>query len=254
MLVAYFDESGIHDHSKVISVGGLIGQMREWDRLQKPWKKNLAVQKIEWFHAYECEEGVEQFVGLSRPLRESLVNGLSIALCERHLAYVGGALLRDAWDSTPPGLRRGYADSPYAFCVSTAIIRACDFAQAIGKKERAAIVFALPKLADRELALRVHATLSNEDYPGIGSISFSTPQELIQLQAADLIAYESYRYLASRVTQGRGNFTIRPALKRFHESNRPMWLGYFDRESMDGVMRDNPHLAHTDFFLGESRG
>ena len=39
MIVAYFDESGTHHQSKVISISGLVGTVDEWNRLEIPWKK-----------------------------------------------------------------------------------------------------------------------------------------------------------------------------------------------------------------------
>lgn len=246
MLVAFFDESGIHDHSTVISVGGLIGRMREWDRLEKPWRQNLErpwLPKDLWFHAYECEEGVKQFEGVDRPFRDALVNGLSIALCDRMIGYVGGAVYRSAWDNiATPKLREAYGGSPYAFCVATAMVRAADFAQKVNPGERAALVFALPDLAAKQLAIEVHDKLMGEGYPGIGALSFSTPQELIQIQAADLIAFEIYQQLRSTIVKGLGNFEARSATQRFVTSGKPMWINYMDDEGMEGVLHDYPHL------------
>lgn len=249
MLTAYFDESGIHDQSTVISVGGLVGQTREWMALARPWREKLDVlwrddighSRIEWFHAYECEYGVEQFAGLDRVFRDSLINGLSKVLTDRALAYVGGALYREAWDLATNKMKQHYGN-PYAFCVATAIIRACDFAQEIGPQQRVAFVFASPKIGDRELAARIHAQLYDDDYPGIGSLTFSTPQELIQLQAADLIAFETYWFLKAKAIHGMDGFKVRDAMERFHQSGKPMRLGYFDKEGMAGIISDLPQL------------
>jgi hypothetical protein len=237
MLVAYFDESGIHDYSKVVSVAGLLGQTRAWSRLEKPWAKNLAVPRIKdlWFHAYECEEGVKQFDGISRPIRESLVAGLTNALLDRGLAFVGGSVFREDWENcAPPEFKQRFPD-PYAFCIESAVQEACRFVDHNAPGERVALVIALPqhKLYREHVELVIDYLYHKSDlYPSLGSVTFGKPQELIPLQAADLFAFENYRYLAARWKHGKGNFPIRPNFKRMAESGLPFHANFHDCDTL----------------------
>ena len=99
-------------------------------------------------------------------------------------------------------------------------------------------MFAMPNLALKQIATEVHAKMTEDDYPGIGSLTFDTPQALFPLQAADLMAFEIYHQLRSSITHGLENFETRPALQRFHQSRRPMKIGYFDDERMQRVVTD----------------
>ncbi len=63
MLVAYFDESGTHDQSKVVCIAGLVGTAIEWSRIERPWEENLRTTRVPWFHANDCEEGIKLFDG-----------------------------------------------------------------------------------------------------------------------------------------------------------------------------------------------
>ncbi len=135
MLVAYFDESGTHDRSKVVSIAGLVGDTKEWARLEAPWAENLATSRIEVFHASERQ-------GLSDGLRESLIAGLCIAIGNRDLTVIGGSLLVADWEAYAPQAMKESYHSPYHFCFEFTMQQINQWSEDHANNEPVALVFA----------------------------------------------------------------------------------------------------------------
>lgn len=246
MLVAYFDESGIHDHSKVVSVAGLLADTSEWARLEQPWREQLSrpwLPKNLWFHAYECEEGVEQFDGIQRPVREALANGLTNAILDRSMAFIGGSVFREDWERcTPQAFRNRFAD-PYDFCFEFAIQHVAEYVSEHFPGEFAAVVVAVPQDSRRLYVEKIHDLYQRSGaYPALGSLSFNRPQTLIQLQAADLVAFEHYQQLLLRWKYGREGMPRRPNFQKMINSSLPVQSGFHDCKSLERLVSDWPDL------------
>lgn len=142
MLVGYFDESGVHDSSKVVCIGGLVGSLLQWARLEKPWAEQLAVTRVSHFHAAKCEAGGDEYFGISRGLRDSLVTGLTNEIADRALFVLVAALRKDDWDVYASAELKKRFQTPYHFCFESIL----DFVQAWSEKrmdgEPVAVVFA----------------------------------------------------------------------------------------------------------------
>ena len=74
MLKAYFDDAGTHNGSPIAVMGGLIGTVAQWERLEDRWGKQLAdplpeagKPRLQMFHMAECEASQGEFRDYSRP-------------------------------------------------------------------------------------------------------------------------------------------------------------------------------------------
>ncbi|HLW44510.1 MAG TPA: hypothetical protein VKS00_08470, partial [Candidatus Acidoferrales bacterium] len=61
VLIAYMDESGIHEDSAVCAIAGYVGSAEEWRRFEHKWKQALRAESISEFHMSEFESGRRQF-------------------------------------------------------------------------------------------------------------------------------------------------------------------------------------------------
>lgn len=57
LIEAYFDESGTHDGSPVMVIGGFLIESEEARKLELAWKVMLDRYGIEFFHMTDCALG-----------------------------------------------------------------------------------------------------------------------------------------------------------------------------------------------------
>ena len=63
---AYFDESGCHDGSTVLAVGGYLVRADWATRMQRKWRSALSKYGLPYFYMVDCAHGSGVFKSLSR--------------------------------------------------------------------------------------------------------------------------------------------------------------------------------------------
>lgn len=198
MLVAYFDESGTHGNSRIVTLTGLVGRLPEWTRLEAPWRKRLG--DIKCFHAVDCAATDKAFSHLNKTAAAALSADLSTVLADHGehpgLVAISGGMYRDDWRYAASDLmKREFLNDPFIFCCVMAIQQVCSWSEEFAGGEPVAFVFAKQDQYNdymKKVALAFDQVASGKQ---IGHVGFGTPECLIQLQAADLFAYEIYREL-----------------------------------------------------------
>src|SRR5260221_10138362 len=234
MLLAYFDDSGTHANSAVTLIAGLVASAVTWARIEGAWKQHLSVTGVSHFHAVDCENGSRKFSSVSRPLRDSLSYGLSEAICshQRAMVLLGSAVKTDDWEvAAPKEITNRFVD-PYYFCFEACLQQISNWSVRHADGEIVTIVFAQRGQYDSRL-IELHELYSKSSaLPNnrLGSLSFSSPKDSIPLQAADLIAYETYRYAATPVTTRSP--TLRRAFQNFVQAGMNMHGLLHDRETL----------------------
>jgi hypothetical protein len=237
MLVAYVDESGTHGNSAVISVSGLAGTTVEWSRLERPWRQNLETAKLDCFHATDCASGGKSTVGMNPGVRASLPIGLSIAIAERKLVAFGGSIYRDVWDRAPEHLKNGYGNDPYHFCFALVLQNISKWSRDYANGEPVALVVAEQQEYNRYSEGILELARSSPFY-NIGHVGFCSPSRLIELQAADHIAFETYQELvAQRKTGFDISAPVRETLKIIVRKI-PYISNFYDDGAIAGLMRE----------------
>jgi hypothetical protein len=245
MLVGYFDDSGTHAGSPVCLLAGLISNTLYWDRLERDWKDRLLTRRnqgITWFHAFDCEHGFDEFKTTPRPLRESFAFGLSNVICKYTDGIVGlsSAVRRDDWNThAPEFLKKRCHSEPYNFVVEHCLQQIAKWSIDQVNSEPVALVFAKRREADA-MSEAIHWVYRNgETYqlPGLGALSLADPRLVVQLQAADLFAYEMYQYAQSYVGP---DTPMRPVLANFVAEGLSMEARVHDKNSLVSITPRNP--------------
>lgn len=239
MLVAYIDETGTHSSSLVAGVCGFIGTAIEWVRLERPWASCLARCKSSVFHATECEEGEGEYFGKSRGIRDALLTGLTDELINRRLSIVSSMVAQQDWNRCASAKIKKRFKTPYHFCFEAMIQRLCAWSREYGSGEPVALVFAdQPQYRERAIKVYEHYRYGIR-YPQLGSLSFEKPQQVIPLQAADLLSYWTYQYMKRRIKAGTegGIEDCHPALVKLIGMmlDDPKYGGYLDCQAISAL-------------------
>jgi hypothetical protein len=105
MMGAFFDDSGTHDGSSVVAMGGLLGTEQHWDAFAEQWNTILkdplpGRPPLTQFHLSHCRNGTGEFAGFSRAERDHLT-------CRFHRVILDNELITVSPSPTPVSSRDG---------------------------------------------------------------------------------------------------------------------------------------------------
>lgn len=245
MLRAYFDESGIHDASEVIVIGGLIADVQVWESFFFEWRKVLLRYDVPWFHASECEAGEGSFFGKLRDgaLRTRALLDFAQVIGDHDVTCVSVQLYRKAWEIGLVDKLKEHFKTPYNLEFQFLMQRVCAWSRKNRAGDNIAMIFSeqpeyqdYGRLMSEWYLANKAATKCSEIY----SLTFASPRQVEGLQAADLVAREAYLY-ALRPRQ------LRPAMGLIANAKKRFIGGFLTIESMREMSsrQDNPDATLT---------
>lgn len=205
---AYFDESSGND-SPVYVVAGFLSQDALWRQFEKEWKEVLGDFKISSFHAQHFAMRKGEFRGWREPQRRKLMASL-LAVIQRR-ARLGFAAVVHARDFREvfKGKDRAEIGSVYKLCCLACFTEIGEWAKKNYQIEPVAHFFDVGNKNAGEV-LKTYQEVKSDpkrlDYR-LGAIAFESDAVVVPLQAADLAAYELWKWLdehyAKKTRHGR---------------------------------------------------
>jgi hypothetical protein len=229
---AYFDDSGTHAGSPVVVLGGLIGLDTQWEPLSLKWRTKLAVPlpgklRLGKFHLSACMAATDEFRDYKPVEREALAGEFRDLIIEAGLGSTASAVDRVAWDELVVGPVRQMLGSALQPCFLHCIDRAMEYAKAWGEKgDRITVTFDKGVESD-ELRSLIAKYLWNQ--PEVASVTFERVEQFPPLQAADVVATESYWQAAHWLGGNTGN--VRLPFEYYLKNMRAEGL-IFDRQAI----------------------
>jgi hypothetical protein len=214
VIVGYFDESSTHEGSKVISLCGFLADPRIWEDFDQAWKKVL--NRRDWpnrpceFHMYDCVRGLGPFLGWSLAERLAIYGDMVTLLCDTNLIALGSAIVVDAYkqlsDEHKHLLALGGLSEPIDLIFQHLVQIAISATVRYGNIHNPPVVEQLallfdevdPSVASRYYKLYSH--INGRDRRGriLAGIGFGNSEKFTPIQAADMLAYTTYRYTLKR--------------------------------------------------------
>lgn len=214
VIFGYFDESSTHEGSKVAALCGFLADPRIWDGFDHAWKKVL--DKPDWpnrppeFHMYDCVRGIGPFTGWRLAERLAIYGDMVTLLCDTNLIALGSAIVVDAFknlsDEHKLLLAQGGLSEPIDFVFQHLLQIAISSTLRYGNIHNPPIVEKLgllfdkvdPSVASRYYKLYAHTTDKHRHGGMLTGIAFGDSKEFTAIQAADMLAYTTYRYILKR--------------------------------------------------------
>lgn len=245
LLVAYFDESGIHAGAKATSISGFIASTEVWKNIECEWKEQLDTFGIPYFHAAECKAGRGPFASVRKEFRNVLPMNLAKIICKHKPAGLSNVVLRDDWDQTDwskPGaitLKNRYPE-PYDMCFDAAMQQMDTYSTHMANGEPVAIVIAEQTQFRDRVNIVCNAYRNHQNWANrFVSLTFARPSNLIPLQAADMMVNETYHHSLSFLIEKKE--IAGPIIKSFIQADVPLYGGYYDREALDFLIENGPN-------------
>jgi len=220
MFRAYLDESGIHDDAPVCLVCGYFGHEFAWRKFNKNWERILAHEKLEEFHAWKYwsrdskGERVNEYRGWSDERAERFLDDLLDVITKAKIHPVGAVVVMEHWHPLDADEReyltgglykggkfrpRGAPKKPYYLPFQSCILNAARYTS-LGKKMHFRFDWNKHLKGHAQELYKKFKTIDNLSVRGsLGKISFPRGEDAPGLQAADLFAYQTYKFAPSRI-------------------------------------------------------
>lgn len=205
---AYFDESGTHDSSPVLSVCGAVAPVEQWERFNVEWRCCLAKFGLrEPFHMKDYCHSRGQFEPWrnEHALRNELMRQLVGIFGRRIQRTFSANLVSSDYREiiSADDFAKRYFGTPYAAAVYTCIHLMSGWAKEYGYVERIPCGFDRGHKNSSEVSRIVGRYLEDDrlQHHIIGSLVFDEDDNHPPLQAADMFAWEVQRHFSDQVHQ-----------------------------------------------------
>jgi hypothetical protein len=243
MLTLYCDRSELLKPARIVVVSGVLSDLEHWTQVEAAWCSVLQRFGVGRFHMTDFEARQQEFKGWSNERRIEFLDSLIGALEHRVVAGFSCAILLDDYDQLD-GPDREIIRHPYAFCGGFVIAHVFRFVDRyLGNDKSVAFVLEdgdegrgilLDQLSRRRLG-----PLAGR----VSSISFADCRELLPLQAADLVAYESAKAIARHATDEQRQ--PRKSLQRLLAAVPLLYSGHFRLRGLRDVAAENRAINLT---------
>lgn len=235
MLKAFFDESGKLSDPKqrVVAVAGFVSTSNKWSDFKNQWRRKLQEYGVSTFHMTDCEAGRQEFEGWDRRKCSNLIREL-IPIIKKHVLFgVGAVMTTEDYVELTKGKSKTcspYARDPYYgafnYCLYVLLL---EIDKRVSQRKKIAIV--CDENEETQGRTSDYYNQFRNNYNGgdrLISLTFSSDKDVLPLQAADFLAFE----------------TRRQALSKLYSEHWPNWLwnlqlkknflfgGYLDREHL----------------------
>ncbi len=213
VLAGYLDDSGTHQGSPIVTVAGGVASVPQWIRFSRQWKKQLDRWNVEFFHMADFVSGHGKYKGWDENRKDHALSVLVKIINDNVRFLVGNAVYTGQFAKANAKYPNPCIKDAYHFCAVLALPAVGSWALRSDKREPVALIYESGnKLLDEywRLIQKDFAREYVRQAYKIASITTGDKKDIPALQAADLIAYGTYKYRAQK--------TIQPYLEKAYRS------------------------------------
>jgi hypothetical protein len=219
LLTAYFDDSGTHINRNplVVVYAGFIGLNKVWEDFEPAWQSLLTSYGIKTFHLTKCDAAEDEFQGWSRAKRDLAIADFRNVILNHDLWGISATVVRADWDELVVGDTRKRMGEPDEFCALMCAYDAMTFQDAARREKLVSVVFDQRAHRSEAILRRVNHLIGGSFYDTeLVSVTFAAAGDALPLQAADMLACETYRYAQEWLRAGcPPDRAHRPHFQRF---------------------------------------
>ena len=193
--MGYFDESGTHDGSTSVAVGGFVGPEKRWRRFEREWALELRDEGVPYMHMSELESCRGLFASWDTTRARHFQKRL-LAIIRKHCAWgVSCTVILDDYER----LVLGHSDeelpkkvgTPFGVCSLGCINLAVEW---LKKKHPGESITCVFESGGPTGELTDWFARQKRLSPGLADLSFGAKKDVLPLQAADVHAYEAWKH------------------------------------------------------------
>lgn len=245
---AFFDESSDGKSERIFVVAGYVGTEEQWEHFAEHWREELKKFGLTEFHMVDCESGKKQFNGMHRNLRSTMQREFIEIINESGAIGTSTAMLLQDYKQLlcrlqpylkfPKGLPvSGNLNDPYFLPFKLAIEQVA-INSSVWMKDGEQIAFVFDqKNTVQGKAKGFFDDIFKWDRPWAKRIEpkglkFASKSESVPLQAADVLAYESFRWVDECYLRKKPE---RWQWKKISRSIKPEKISLIDKEALESL-------------------
>lgn len=240
-LFAYMDETGHskEERQKFVGMGGLIATDDNWERFGRKWKAALTSFRIPHFHMKDFAHSRGAFEGWSELKRRKLFGKLLKIIETTYALPFGAVIAMDDYRQLSEERQRNFED-PYFLAFADCAVHALMLMAPMPREEKINMVFS-EQVEFRNRAVKLYAKVKRVHRAGekLSPPEFRDMRDVVQLQGADLVAYELYkeferqRYRPTTVQRYGYSELLKIGLRSasFHP------ISFIGKDSLDEIVR-----------------
>lgn len=238
MLTAYFDDSGTDLNSPLVVVAGYLSSDHMWESFNVRWANLLLKNGVTQMRRSKLESLEGEFKGWIPDQRTEFVKKAHAVIRKFTYLPIGIAIVKADFEEAFPVNSTARRFGLYSWCIHGCLAALGEWCEKRNHREPITFVFE----AGTEGRDQVHKTFTvlcanPEKRPPracpIKSWSFA-PKKVLPLQAADLIAYEFYKFTKNHAID-RGRHKIRLSALDLFSSTDISLLKYFDKKGFEAL-------------------
>jgi len=244
VLTVYSDESGTHGDSAATVVACYVGHARQWQLFGKEWRGLLDSEGVEILHRVDLENFRGEFKGWTNERRIGFLQRAHTIIKSRTIRGFAYAVVTADFKRVMNPVIEKALGGIYGWCVHDCMVAVSKWARSTKRSEP--IDYVLEDGADGvEGVTRMFRFVAKDPVYRekclLGFWTFASKRQVIQLQAADVLAYEMYKDMVNNVVNGK--LILRRSAKdlirapdRTNYWDEPKLRAYMDRAPMRGFL------------------
>lgn len=198
-------------------VGGMFGDVDTWKAIESRWKRKNNLEGVTRFHAAHLNAGTWEFDGWSRPRRIAYSQEMLKILKSsgKYLHGVSIGLFADEYRRIITQKGKVRLGHPYLVCFKTLVATLGGQIENGGYEDVDQVDLILDRGDHSEYATQLFYEIKSDPQfcfrHRMGECTAASSDEVIGLQVADLVAYESMRLMHDRRTSS--DYQMRPPMK-----------------------------------------
>jgi hypothetical protein len=230
---AYFDESGHESDpkAKILAIAGCVAESDPWLNLIPQWYRVLDNFNVKAFHAYDFAQTKNDFQGWSEAQRQDFLNALLALIDNSRLRVIASAILLDDYRPLTKEAKQ-HQGSAYHILFQKCLIDVGKLDCFSGNDKVAVMFEDNDEFSGKALELWKDAKKADfwKDYGHRFQVVAFSPKSFAPLQVADLMAYETNKYVKLQYgydTKQRGS---RYPFNRIIDGTQFDRISIFDRD------------------------
>jgi hypothetical protein len=231
MLLAYFDESGHAADQSIVAMGGWLGTVEAFLSFESRWATLLTKYELTDFHASKIRSISRRQGWPEQRVTDLMTDAVTAVTSGEGLFGLGHAVKVPDYDRVVDGNQwlKETLRSPYHLCCCMSIESAHSWMKRIPEwsNDRLTVVFAKAEELKGDADRCRDKYASNDAYAGrIASVTTGAANVMAGLQAADLHAYETFKYAESHLYGSQPRKRV--SYRRLFEETRIALPRYLD--------------------------